>query len=585
MDFQREKLAMFERKIERVDEIPLILHLLKKMLVAEMIDAVWCSHGNWHGLSYGQLAVLYIAYVVHALTHTLSGMEGWVIKHKTALEHITGWQINDKDATDDRLGIVLGELGKNSEQIINFQNRMGQHLIQAYELPTEVARYDTSSFSVNHKPETNGNSLLDFGHSKDKRPDLLQFKQGLGVLDPAGVPLFTETISGKDADDPLYIPAWRAMAKTIGHTDFLYVADCKAAALDTRATIDKEDGQYLFPLPMTGTTPETLESLVLAPPVTPCQIILEDVIDKNGKPTVVGQGFVVEKDMAAGEENNQHTWKERQLIVRSDAHAERQKKSLMKRLEKAEKKLSTLTPRKDETLPQFQVRAEKILENYSVKKFFELQVEEHVSYQKRYTKSGRPTAKTPYTMVEKRHLQLTCYRDESAIKKQLLLLGWRIYVTNTSEEMMSLQQSVSYYRDQWLVERGFHRFKKGNLPALPLFLRIPERIKGLMLLLTIALQALTLIEFSVRRKLEEEEETLGGLVPGNPKIKTARPTAERILAQFTDLNFLIEKKGNQLAGYLIESLTSLQQRILQLLDIPINIYDLSFNQSVFSNAS
>ena len=247
---------MFERKIERVDEIPLILHLLKKMLVAEMIDAVWCSHGNWHGLSYGQLAVLYIAYVVHALTHTLSGMEGWVIKHKTALEHITGWQINDKDATDDRLGIVLGELGKNSEQIINFQNRMGQHLIQAYELPTEVARYDTSSFSVNHKPETNGNSLLDFGHSKDKRPDLLQFKQGLGVLDPAGVPLFTETISGKDADDPLYIPAWRAMAKTIGHTDFLYVADCKAAALDTRATIDKEDGQYLFPLPMTGTTPE-----------------------------------------------------------------------------------------------------------------------------------------------------------------------------------------------------------------------------------------------------------------------------------------------------------------------------------------
>jgi transposase len=47
---------------------------------------------------------------------------------------------------------------------------------------------------------------------------------------------------------------------------------------------------------------------------------------------------------------------------------------------------------------------------------------------------------------------------------------------------MTLNQSTQYYRDEWLVERGFHRFKKGYIPALPL----SERIKGL--LLTIALQ-------------------------------------------------------------------------------------------------
>ena len=98
-----------------------------------------------------------------------------------------------------------------------------------------MARYDTTSFNVYHAPEgAEPGGILAFGHSKDKRPDLLQFKQGLGTLDPAGVPIFTETINGNKADDPLYLGAWRTMGQTLGRNDFLLVADCKAAALETR---------------------------------------------------------------------------------------------------------------------------------------------------------------------------------------------------------------------------------------------------------------------------------------------------------------------------------------------------------------
>jgi len=99
------------------------------------------------------------------------------------------------------------------------------------------------------------------------------------------------------------------------------------------------------------------------------------------------------------------------------------------------------------------------------------------------------------------------------------------------------------------------------LPALPLYVRIPERIRGLMLLLTVALQALTLLEFVAHRELETCQETIAGLVPGNPKIKTARPSAERLLAQVT--------------GHLVETLAPLQRRILDLLNIPGMVYDLS----------
>jgi transposase len=167
----------------------------------------------------------------------------------------------------------------------------------------------------------------------------------------------------------------------------------------------------------------------------------------------------------------------------------------------------------------------------------------------------------------------------------LTLAGWRIYVTNVAAHGMSLDQSVRYYREEWLVERGFHRFKQGCLPALSLYVRLPERIKGLMLLLTIALQAITLIEFVARRNLAATQQPLSGLVPGNPKMKTHRPTTERLLAQFEGLHLLIEQTQQSIRLRLIEDLNPLQLTILTLLELSPNVYDLSSDESKFEDSS
>ena len=55
------------------------------------------------------------------------------------------------------------------------------------------------------------------------------------------------------------------MQQIIGRPDFLFVADCKAAALVTRATIAQGGGTYLFPLPMTGSVPDRLRTWVWPP--------------------------------------------------------------------------------------------------------------------------------------------------------------------------------------------------------------------------------------------------------------------------------------------------------------------------------
>ena len=192
-------------------------------------------------------------------------------------------------------------------------------------------------------------------------------------------------------------------------------------------------------------------------------------------------------------------------------------------------------------------------------------------------KKGGPATNAPYEIIDIVKCHVTSERNVKSIEEEEKLAGWRICVSNLPEERLSVSKSVQYYRDEWIVERGMHRFKRGCLPIIPLFLKIAERIKGLMLLLTIALQVITSIEFVARRELEKENESLAGLVPGNPARKISRPTTERLLHQFKNLNYLIYEKG----GYLMEKLTPLQTRILNLLGLSSSIYDLSTEKTVF----
>ncbi|NTV59410.1 MAG: IS1634 family transposase, partial [Deltaproteobacteria bacterium] len=555
---------MSEQSIQRVDDIPLILHWLKAMGVREIIDSVWQPHGNWEHSSLGELAELFVCYVLHSLNHRLYQMEPWVAEHAKVLEVVTGRSVHTKDATDDRLGRMMKILGSDEDRSTEFQQKMGRNLIHAYSLPTEIARYDTTTFNVYHVSNEANDTLLRFGHSKNHRPDLLQFKQGLGTLDPAGIPLVTHTLSGNTADDPLYVPAWQELCAVIGHREFLFIADCKAAALDTRAVIDQGGGFYLFPLPKTGDSPALLRQWVLEPPVPPQEINLPEIVDEHGQPRPLGEGFVLERSMRV-ENESRHHWQERWLIVQSKSYAETQRKAFLKRVEKAIQELEHLKPKKDEDQAQFQARAEKILKNRKVEDCITLQVQERITHETKYLGRGRSGPNRPARVIEKRELHLAFQRNETLIAQELQLAGWRIYVTNTPEARLSLHDSVRYYRSEWLVERGFHRFKNGALPALPIYLQLPERIQGLMLLLTVALQALTLLEYVIRRALAKQGETLAGLVPGNPKMKTARPTAERILSQFDNLHLLVKETSRKVSGFLVEQPSPLQCRILELL--------------------
>ena len=116
-----------------------------------------------------------------------------------------------------------------------FESALNQHTVRVYDLPTERVHVDSTSASAYTSVTEEG--LFQFGHSKDHRPDLPQVKVMQAVLDPLGMPLATDVVSGERADDPLYIPCIERVQASLGRQGLLYVGDCKMAARETRAFI------------------------------------------------------------------------------------------------------------------------------------------------------------------------------------------------------------------------------------------------------------------------------------------------------------------------------------------------------------
>ncbi|MDD5269453.1 MAG: hypothetical protein PHO08_20465 [Methylococcales bacterium] len=149
-------------------------------------------------------------------------------------------------------------------------------------------------------------------------------------------------------------------------------------------------------------------------------------------------------------------------------------------------------------------------------------------------------------------------------------LGWKVFVCNDLE--LSLTEAVLAYRDEYIIERGFNRFRGKTLGITPLFLSSTTRINGLIRLLSIALRVMCLTEFTVRQSLQEQDAKLDTIYTGNPKRATAKPTTEMMLRAFCGLNLIVVNVNGTDCCCMTPPLNAIQARILALLGFPSILY-------------
>ena len=553
---------------ERVDDIPLLLTQLTRMDVPGLLDQHFHQHGNWQGLPVAWVATVWLVHVLSQSDHRLNHVRPWGEARLQTLQTYLPQPLQPLDLTDDPLASVLRLLSDDTAWI-SFERALTRTTLRVYDLRPSRVRVDTTT-SSGYWQVTEA-SLFQFGHSKDHRPDLAQLKVLLATLDPLGMPVACEVLSGERADDPLYLPAIARVRSTLSERGLLYVGDCKMSSLATRAGLAFHRDYYLCPLSAIQAPPESIAAYVAA--VAQGEHTLQPIErpGADGTPAPVADGFEVSETMQAEHNTWPVTWTERRLVVRSLQQAQTAEQGLHKRLAQAQQALAELPvqrrgKRRWESLAALQQAADGLIAHYRVAEVLQVTCREEVQERRVRAYGDRPA-----TVRRTATYSVSTAVDETALEAAIAQVGWRVYVTNQPAEQLSLEQAVLAYREEYVVERSLGRLKGQPLSLRPMYLARDDHATGLVRLLTIALRVLTVVEFVVRRALAATGSQLEGLYAGQATRATARPTAERLLAAFREVTLTIIDLPGRVVWHLTP-LTLLQQRILALLECAPAIY-------------
>lgn len=553
---------------EHVGDLPLLITSMERMGLAELVDQHFAAHGNWQGLSPGQVLTGWLAHILSEGDHRLNQVQDWAARRLETLRGCLDAPVRALDFSDDRLALVLEALSQDGPWVA-FEGALNRQTLRVYDLKPRCVRIDSTTASGYWEVTEEG--LFQRGHSKDGRPDQPQVKVVLSVLDPLGLPLTTQVVAGNRADDPLYIPAVDQVRQGLRQEGLLYVGDCKLMALATRAHLQAGGDYYLAPFSQTQISPARLEAYLQA--VWEGQQLLQQIQRQgaDGQLETIAEGFERGASLRVEGDGPSLEWEERRLVVRSLAQAQAGAKALHRRLERAQMAIEALNQR-GQGKPRFQEVAplrqatHTLLRQHQVDGL--LQVHYHEQLQERPV---RKYGQRPAYLRQEPQVWVQVERDEAAIRLAVQRLGWRVYGTNAPGEHLSLEQAVQAYRDQYRVERSFGRLKGKPLSLTPMYLDDDQRATGLIRLLSLGVRVLTLLEGVVRQRLAQTGENLTGLYAGNPRRATSRPTTETLLRAFKEVALNVVTVNQKTYRHL-SPLSQLQQKILALLDIPVGVY-------------
>jgi transposase len=179
----------------------------------------------------------------------------------------------------------------------------------------------------------------------------------------------------------------------------------------------------------------------------------------------------------------------------------------------------------------------------------------------RYAKRGRPGPGTPPDQI--------VYQLEGALAMQIATRQAHIdqhscFILATNElddTRLSPQALLAGYKGQARAERGFRFLKDPQFLASSLYLKKPERIMALLMVMTICLLVYAALEYRIRTALKEHEATF----PDQKGKRIQNPTARWVFHYFVGIHVL------RIPGQwepLVVNLTEEHQSLLRLLGQP-----------------
>jgi len=525
------------------DHHGLIASVCKDLKIAERIDALLPVHED-RVVSPG---VAVVALILNGLgfTNRRLFLTSQFYASKP-VQRLLGDSIRAQDLTDYTLGHALDDIATYGASRLFGTVAFGIALENR--LLGQLNHLDSTTISVSGAYERKeaeeaepGVIHLTHGHSKDKRPDLKQAVLSLVVNGPSNMPIWMDALDGNSSDKKEFhetIRKVRAFQKELDmKDDFKWVADSALYSADRLLAAN----DYLWLTRVPETVAEAKAWVSLADGEIPWQ---------------AAEGGYKYAESLSVHGNVPQRW----LLVYSEQGFAREKKTLEKNLEKQkaqlQKEIRQLGSMAFGCVHDAEVEMERLKKENPL-----YHVHGQVVAEKKYASKGKPAANAVPIRVEYK-LDLILERNEEAVLELLNRKGRFILATNDMDaETYPAARMLKEYKEQQNVEGGFRFLKDPWFMVDSVFLKSPQRITALMVVMTLCLLVYNIAQYKLRSRLKEKGETL----PNQLGKQVQNPTLRWIFQIMEGLGVVrIQDNPESPPRELLTNMSALRKKIIQL---------------------
>nr|CAO90952.1 unnamed protein product [Microcystis aeruginosa PCC 7806] len=492
------KLKPQEIEIQNIDHLGIVAGIIDSIGIVEIINELIGVEKD-EKVNAGQVVK---AMIINGLGFVSKPLYMFPEYFETiACEHLIGTGVKPEYLNDDKLGRVMDKLFIKGLDTIFFII-IAVKAAQKFGVSLSTSHLDSSSIHVHGQYNTSlpevifenqkiGNNqeleeiavkspkeiTITYGYSRDHRPDLKQFIIEMICSGDGDIPIFLKLASGNQADSSCFGQIAVEYHKQL-EVNSLMVAD---SALYTESNLKMmSDLQWLCRVPLSIKAAKSLISTIPE----------SEFIDS----TIPGYKLVSKTENYAGIE-------QRWLVVQSQERRESDLRKLTQKITKAESKAVLDLKKLSQERFACEADAIKALSKLST------QFKYHQINESKVTpaKSNKKDSLNEISY----QISATVCQDESKINTELLSAGRFIIATNVLDSQeLSDDSMLREYKAQQSCERGFGFLKDPLFFADSIFLKSPERIESMGMIMGLCLLVYTLAQRQIRNALKESKSTI-----------------------------------------------------------------------------
>lgn len=503
-------------KNKRLDHLGLISVFCKEMGLAELIDSAMGKQSKNRNISYGQT---FIAMLLNGL-----GFNGRTLHmypeyfEDKPLDRLLGKGIEAEHINDDVLGRCLDKL--YDVGVSKLYQQLSEKVISHLKLPCNSLHLDSTSFHLDGEytsedTDTKAISLVK-GYSRDHRPELNQVVLNLITENQAGIPLYMQAASGNTNDMKGFnqiVKSHISSLKAAQNCQY-FVGDAALFSSDTITELNEQGQLFITRVPQTLKEAKAVIASKNSHRFLPLDDGYSGIWFDSEYANVTQKWLLIRSEQASKRET--HT-----LDKRMHKDAEKSRKSFKKVCQKtfgceADAKVALALWQQEQPFQDVKGRIAKVAVYKSVGRPKKGEEPTGYSYQicgELYTPIGR--------------------RDDA-----LANTGLFIITTNDCRGELSMAEMLAIYKSQQAVEKGFRFLKSPDFLTSAFYLKKPERIEALLMVMTSCLMVYAALEHLIRQTLTETN----AFFPDMKKKDTQRPTARWVFLCFQGIDVLTVDK-------------------------------------------